>query len=194
MISYLSGNVKNINEKYFTLLTSSGVGYKVFTNIKNLLSFNENQKIEMLIHTIIKDDAIDLYGFLENNEMEMFEKLISVSSIGPKTALNILSTIDVESLAQTIENDDLNNLKIIGLGKKSLEKIKIELKGKLSHLIKNNLNKKNNTDEADARLALISLGYNEKDINNAINEIKKENDFENMKVNEIIKIILKYLK
>jgi Holliday junction DNA helicase RuvA len=205
MISYLAGTIKSPNEKYFTILTNGGVGYKIFSTIKTLLSITENENIEMKIHTVVKDDAIDLYGFRHDNEMEMFEKLITVNGVGPKGALNILSMIDIETLANNIENGDIESIKISGIGKKTLEKIRVELKGKLSHLIKNNTGK-DNSDEADARLALSSLGYNDKDISNAINEIKnkykKENTenqnseekFSKLKVNQIIKEALKELR
>jgi len=196
MISYLIGTIKNPNEKYFTLLTEGGVGYKVFSNSQSLLSVNKNQKVEIIIHTVIKDDAIDLYGFGHENELYLFEKLISVSGVGPKSALNMLSVLSVTSLANAIENNDLASLPTIsGIGKKSLEKIMIELKGKLSHLTDKNIKNKN-IEEVDARLALSSLGYNDKDISQALTQAKQDKDisFESLKVNGIIKETLKYLR
>ena len=196
MISYLIGLVKNPNEKYFTLLTESGVGYKVFSNLPNLLSLTKDQKVEMLIYTVVKDEAIDLYGFKNEDELYMFEKLISVSGVGPKSALNLLSVVSVKSLAQAIAHNDLASLPPIpGIGKKSLEKIFLELKDKLALLTKNDLPKKN-PEEADARLALSSLGYSEKDISQALGQVKKEknNSFEKLKLNELLKETLKYLR
>jgi len=204
MISYLSGNIKNLNEKSLTILTNSGIGYKVFAQINTILSLAENNSIEMLIHTVVKDDAIDLYGFLKKEELQMFEKLISVSGIGPRSALNILSVSTVSDLAQAIENQNLSSLPTVpGVGKKSLEKIGIELKGKLNHLIQGSNNK--NSEEVDATLALLSLGYNQKDISQAISLIKKQieleknkdkdkKDFADLNVNQIIKAALKELK
>jgi Holliday junction DNA helicase RuvA len=198
MISCLSGKVKNVNEKSLTILTSSGVGYSVFSTVNTLLTLTEEESVEMLIHTVVKDDAIDLYGFTNEEELLMFEKLITVSGVGPRSALNILSVSSTQNIAIAVENGDANLLSgIPGVGKKSCEKIVIELKGKLSKFIKENrdLSDKNNLlEENDARLALVSLGYSEKDINNAIKESKENKDFKKMKANEIIKDVLKYLR
>lgn len=198
MISYLSGKVKNISEKTLTILTVSGVGYSVFSPINTLFSFKINEEIEMLIHTVVKDDAIDLYGFTNEEELQMFEKLITVSGVGPRSALNILSVSSTQNIAIAVENGDANLLSgIPGVGKKSCEKIVIELKGKLAKFIKENKDqngKDNLLEENDARLALVSLGYNEKDINNAVKEAKENKDFVKMKANEIIKEVLKYLR
>ena len=198
MISYLSGKVKNISEKTLTILTVSGVGYSVFSPINTLFSFKIDDEIEMLIHTVVKDDAIDLYGFTNEGELQMFEKLITVSGVGPRSALNILSVSSTQNIAIAVENGDANLLSgIPGVGKKSCEKIVIELKGKLSKFIVENrdVNNKNNLlEENDARLALVSLGYSEKDINTAVKEAKENKDFEKMKANEIIKEVLRYLR
>jgi Holliday junction DNA helicase RuvA len=202
MISYLTGTIKNINERSLTLLTSGGVGYKIYAPLNTLLSQDINDSIELLTHTVVKDDAIDLYGFTEKDELSMFEKLITVSGVGPRSALTILSVSSIQNIAIAVENGDANLLAgIPGVGKKSCEKIVIELKGKLSGFIKNkNINNKdienNLLEENDARLALSSLGYNEKDINNAISEVKKiiGEKYENMKAGEIIRETLKNLR
>lgn len=198
MISFLSGKVKNINEKSTTILTNSGVGYLVFLPISTLFSLKENDEIEILIHTVIKDDAIDLYGFIDNDELLMFEKLITVSGVGPRSALNIMSVNSVQNIAIAVENGDANLLSgIPGVGKKSCEKIVLELKGKLAKFIKERKGVESEDvllEENDARLALISLGYSEKDINNSVKLAKQENEFSKMKANEIIKNVLKYLR
>ncbi|HPX52360.1 MAG TPA: Holliday junction branch migration protein RuvA [Candidatus Paceibacterota bacterium] len=197
MISYLIGTIQEINEKSLTLLTGSGVGYKIFSTVNILLSKNEGENMEFFIYTVVKDDAIDLYGFAEKEELQMFERLITVSGIGPRSALNILSVSNVNNVALAVENDDVSLLSgIPGLGKRSCEKIIIELKGKLSHFIKVEKVDRNLSEEKDAHLALISLGYSEKDVNNIINKIKQDNPqaFNNMQASEIIKEILKDLR
>lgn len=198
MISYIEGKIKNINEKYITILTNSGVGYKIFATLNTLLSKSENENIELLIHTIVKDDAIDLYGFENKNELNVFEKLITVSGVGPRSALTMLSVSNVQNIAFAIENGDASQLSgIPGIGKKTCEKIIIELKGKLAEFVKDSPRFNNKyIEESDARLALSSLGYNEKDINNAINNLKNEFGEEFLKLNtsEIIKNTLKSLR
>ncbi|MBP9765666.1 MAG: Holliday junction branch migration protein RuvA [Candidatus Pacebacteria bacterium] len=198
MISYLSGKIKNINEKSLTLLTQSGVGYSVFLTINTLFSLKEGEELDILIHTVVKDDAINLYGFTKEEELFMFEKLITVSGVGPRSALNILSVSSIQNIAIAVENGDANLLNgVPGVGKKSCEKIVIELKGKLSKFIKENINSTDHLhigEESDARLALISLGYSEKEVNNAIKETKENKDLSKKKANEIIKDVLKYLR
>jgi len=191
MISYLFGKIHTLNEKYATVITNSGVGYKVFLPLNILLSKNKNENIEIFIQTIVKDDSIDLYGFLEEKELFLFEKLIKVSGVGPKSAMLMLSNNSVENISKAIENEDIEKLsKTPGIGKKTCERIIIELKGKLNQFINNSMISENK-EEDDAILALVSLGYDEKNINLLLNEIKKENkDFDKLNVNEIIKLYL----
>lgn len=195
MISYLVGKIKNLNEKSLTLLTNSGVGYKVFTPLNTLLSLKIGQDLELLISTIVKDDAIDLYGFINQDELSIFEKLITVSGVGPRSALAMLSISTVSDIATAVETHDLALLtRTPGIGKKTCEKIIIELKGKLI-LFLNTEQSSTNTEENDARLALVSLGYNERDINQAINNLKNQlSDFTKLRTNEIIKRALNELR
>lgn len=199
MINYLTGKIKNLNEKYLTVLTASGVGYKVFAPINTLLSKSQEEEIELFIYTSVKEDAIDLYGFEKKEELSIFEKLITASGVGPRSALTMISLSSVESIAFAIENGDEAALSHIpGIGKKTREKIIIELKGKMSEFIKSNENSNINnfSNEKDARLALSTFGYNDKDINNAINNIKSEENikFNELSASEIIKLGLKFLR
>lgn len=197
MIGFLNGTIKDSTEKSLTLLTSSGVGYRVFSTLNTLLSKEIGENIELFIYTVVKDDAIELYGFVEKEELKMFEKLITVSGIGPRSALNILSVSNVNNIALAVENGEPSLLSgIPGLGKRSCEKIIIELRGKLSHFIKSEAVDKDISEENDAKLALISLGYNEKDVNNALKNIKQFDPqvFNNMQASEIIRELLKDLR
>lgn len=197
MISYLIGKIQNSNEKYLTLLTNTGVGYKVHTPINTLLSKSVGTELELLISTIVKDDSIDLYGFEAEPELLIFEKLITVSGVGPRSALTMLSTSTYTDIALAIENNDVAFLsKTPGIGKKTCEKIIIELKGKLSKFINENGKENNFESESDARLALNSLGYNDKDIQLSIQDLKTriKDDFYNLSTGEIIKEVLKGLK
>lgn len=197
MIGYLTGKIKDLDEKTLTLLTSSGVGYRVFTTLNTLLSKEKEEDLEIFVFTSVKDSAIDLYGFEKKEELQMFEKLITVSGIGPRTALNILSVSSVGNIALAVENGEPALLSgIPGLGKRSCEKIIIELKGKLANFVKGNLVDKDLEEENDAKLALVSLGYSEKDVNNTIKELKEKDSqiFNNMEAGEIIKEVLKGLR
>lgn len=197
MIGYLVGVIKNIDEKSLTILTNSGVGYKVFSTVDILLSKDLGENIELFVHTVVKDDAIDLFGFAEAVDIKVFEKLITVSGIGPRSALNILSVLGASDVAFAVENENAEALSNIpGLGKKGREKIVLELKGKLADYIDKDKNNTTYGEESDAKLALVSLGYHEKDINEILNNIKKDNkeEFEKKEANEIIKEVLKYLR
>ncbi len=197
MIGYLVGVIKNIDEKSLTILTNSGVGYKVFSTVDILLSEDLGENIELFVHTVVKDDAIDLFGFAEAVDIKVFEKLITVSGIGPRSALNILSVLGASDIAFAVENENAEALSNIpGLGKKGREKIVLELKGKLADYIDKDKNNTTYGEESDAKLALVSLGYHEKDINEILNNIKKDNkeEFEKKEANEIIKEVLKYLR
>lgn len=199
MISFLTGKIQDLDEKSMTVLTASGVGYKVSAILNLLLFKTPGEEIELLIHTVVKDDSITLYGFLKKEELSLFEKLITVSGVGPRSALAMLSVLNVENIVLAIESGNPQSLsKVPGIGKRTCEKIIIELKGKLTSFTLNSTGStnQNTTHENDARLALASLGYNEKDINEVINSLKKEmgEDFFVLETNKIITETLKYLR
>jgi holliday junction DNA helicase RuvA len=164
MIGYLSGTVINIRGDHLTLLIS-GVGYKVLAPLSLLVSTQENKTLSLHIHTHVREDQLSLFGFQDESELFVFEKLISVSGIGPKSALSMISTNPPSSLAQAIESGDVATLsRTPGVGKRTAEKIIIELKGKLSHLASGEENK----ELEEVRLALEALGYSSKEINDTL--------------------------
>src|SRR3989344_9055671 len=106
MISYLEGKILNKNEKFF-VVDVSGVGYKVFSHSGILEKIPENsQNVKIWTHLHVKEDTMDLYGFLNKEELEFFEILISISGIGPRSALGILEVAPVSSLKQAIVSED----------------------------------------------------------------------------------------
>ena len=167
MIGFLSGTVLQTKENTL-ILNVSGVGYKVLCPLPLILSLSKDDSLSLYIHTHVREDQITLFGFRDENDLFLFEKLTSVSGIGPKSALSMLS---VHSIASAVENGDAGSLSSTpGIGKKTAEKIIIELKGKLSHLV--------GASESDAlfevRLALEALGYSAKEIREAVKDIKTE--------------------
>lgn len=171
MIGFLTGTVFDVNADHLILLTG-GVGYKVLTPLSLLVTVGKEDTLSLYIHTHVREDQLTLYGFLSESELFTFEKLISVSGIGPKSALSMLSTNAPSSLAFAIENGDAETLSHTpGVGKKTAEKIILELKGKLSHLISGTENK----ELEEVRLALEALGYSSKEIHNALKKIDTEN-------------------
>lgn len=131
MIRYLQGKVLDIRAKECTVLTPSGVGYRIFIAGELLSHLEKGKPIEIHTVMIVKENEMSLYGFYEETTQGLFEKLISVSGIGPKTALQMVSTPPSQFM-RAIEEGDIGFLtKIPGLGKKTAERLIIELRGKI---------------------------------------------------------------
>jgi holliday junction DNA helicase RuvA len=132
MIGFLSGNIleKNASE---VVVDVGGVGYRVFVSMLALSSLPElGQKVSLRIRTIVREDALDLYGFVTRSEEELFLLLTSVSHVGPKMALGVLSGLEVPDLVAAISKPDVAKLtRIHGVGKKTAERLVLELKDKM---------------------------------------------------------------
>ena len=164
MIAYLSGSVKFVFESY-CILDVNGVGYKVFADT-NALTVGD--PAEFFIHTAVRDDAINLYGFKNRDEFELFELLINVSGFGAKSALAVVSKISPADLADAVARQDLKALtNIPGVGKKSAERIILELKDKMKGL--QITSEPSNAAIFDAIEALEALGYSDSEISSVIN-------------------------
>lgn len=186
MIGFLTGTVHSTDSSSL-IIDVHGVGYKVLAPLPILVSVSEGTPISLFIHTHVREDHIVLYGFRDKNDLFLFEKLTSVSGIGPKSALAMLSVHSPSSLADAIERSDAEALSHTpGVGKKTAEKIILELKGKLSHLI----GKEMNDTTLEVRLALEALGYSAKEIHEAL----KGMDTENKSTSTIIKEALHQLQ
>lgn len=167
MIGYLSGTVENVSEKDMILLVG-GVGYKVLTPLPVLLAHKKNSPVSLFIHTHVREDQLALYGFEDDKELELFERLLNVSGIGPKSALAMLSVHSPASIAEAVERGDGTLLAHTpGVGKKTAEKIILELRGKLSHL--QDASKPDSFFEV--RLALEALGYSPKEVHAVLQKL-----------------------
>src|SRR3989338_6628286 len=132
MIGSIKGKIILKTEK-FLIVETGGVGYKISVSVDTLSKIKKsNDEILLWIHTHVREDILDLYGFLDRQELEFFEMLINVSGIGPKGALAILGIASIETLKKAIGTSDTSYLtKISGIGKKTAEKIIIELRDKV---------------------------------------------------------------
>lgn len=132
MIAALNGRVleKNLND---AVIDVNGVGYRVFLSLLTLARLpDEGQPAKVRIRTVVREDALDLFGFLSRQEEEMFLLLTSVSHVGPKLALNVMSGLEVNDLAQAIGRGEIGRLtKIHGVGKKTAERLVLELREKV---------------------------------------------------------------
>ncbi|MHA3054168.1 Holliday junction branch migration protein RuvA [Acinetobacter sp. ANC 4633] len=183
MIGCLIGEIISIETAPSVLLNVNGVGYEIDTPLSTFCQLQKGQKVTLWTHLVVREDAQQLYGFLDTQEKSIFKTLLKVNGVGPKMALGILSTLSVELLIQTIEHDDVNTLvKVPGVGKKTAERLLIELrdrvKGLSGHLTQNHPNStlqlSGNSAVAEAEAALQSLGYKPAEAQKAIALVKDQ--------------------
>ncbi len=191
MISHLTGTIlfSGVN---FVVLEVGGVGYKVFVSPDTLLGLKKNtgEEIALWTHQAVRENSLDLYGFLEYEELEFFELLITISGIGPKSALGILAVAPLDTLHSAISSGDTSHLtKVSGVGKKIAEKIVIELRDKIGAIEQSEESAEIRKSDIDVLEALQALGYSQKE---AVEAMKKIND-DTKSVNEKIKEALKIL-
>jgi len=187
MISYLEGKILDKNEKFF-VVDVSGVGYRIFSHSGILEKIPENgQNVKIWTHLYVREDAMDLYGFLNKEELEFFENLISISGIGPRSALGILEVASVSSLKQAIVSEDETFFtKVSGIGRKTAQRLILELKSKLAKTVV--LEKGGSFKEmGDAFEALVALGYRQSDVRRVLNELPKDMKSAEAKVKEVLK-------
>lgn len=169
MIGLLRGNIQRKSDQ-FLLLDVNGVGYKVFTT-EHVLQNHENfAEIELNIHTHVTEQDISLYGFESEEELAMFEMLISVSGVGPKSGIAILKT-SYEDVQKAILTEDLHMLQSFpGIGRKTAERIIVDLKSKIADLgVEVQFTKKGEVPD-ELISALTQLGFTQQE---AIQKLKK---------------------
>jgi Holliday junction DNA helicase RuvA len=164
MISQITGKLISLNEG-FVIIELSGLGLKVNMSTSAIRNFKLNEIISLVTHMHVREDALDLFGFINESGKKLFLMLISISGIGPKLGMTILSGIEPEKLKNCIIAGDVKTLtSISGVGAKTAKRIIIELKDKFSKVDDENLGF---NDEKDSEIsnnilnALISLGYSE---------------------------------
>ena len=172
MIAYIKGKVSQKLGKSVVLLTG-GVGYEVFLSLKNLETVKVDEEHEFFIHSYIKEDAFTLYGFSSLDELDFFKKLITVSGVGPKSALNVLALANVDELKRAITSGDSSMLQqVSGIGKKTAERLVVELKEKF---IVDLSEAAIDTDDAKQVVeALVSLGYKVAEAQEIVKQLPKE--------------------
>lgn len=194
MLAYIRGSLE-IKTNDYIVIDVGGLGYKVNMSKKALENVgNIGDKIKVYTYYRVREDDISIFGFNTNEELRMFELLLSVSGIGAKVALTILSNIEIAEFALAVITDDVNKIvKIPGIGKKSAQRIILELKDKIKaqqleesegeEETKQSRQEKNNEAEEEAIAALQILGYSKKDIEKAFEKLANRN----VSVEELIK-------
>jgi holliday junction DNA helicase RuvA len=159
MFGYIKGSVLRVTQKE-VFINTGAIGYRIVTSNMNTSSLQVGNDVSFWIYTAVRENSIELFGFSSPEELDMFEQLITVSGVGPRSAMNVLSTAGVDILRQAIGQKDTAYLtKISGIGKKIAEKIIIELHGKIS----GDTGVAINGAHIDAFEALRGLGYSEQD-------------------------------
>ncbi len=171
MIGYLSGKIISSKPTRITL-DINGVGYVVNISINTFEKISEKSSASLFIYTSVKEDSISLFGFYSESEKEIFELLISVNGIGPKLALGVLSGIQVDELKQAIISGDISRIvSIQGIGRKTAERLVLELKSKVYSVAKDDKEKVPYSFKNEAIAALITLGYSSKQAEKSIKEV-----------------------
>ncbi len=190
MIGRIHGRLLEKNPPQI-LVDVNGIGYEIYVPMSTLYNLPEiGEEVTLFTHFSVREDAQLLYGFFSKNERALFRLLVRISGIGPKIALSILSGISPQMLSQAVSEQESGLLtRIPGIGKKTAERIVLELKGKLNETfgIENTISPSNST-KADITSALISLGYSEREALQAVKELAAD-----ISVNDGIREALKRL-
>lgn len=174
MIAYIEGHVSLIESSYAVVLVN-GIGYHLILNKTDLDSLSLGEKINFFVHTNVREDAIDLYGFRQREQKQIFQLLISVSGVGPKLALAILSTLSTPELINALIEKNIAVLSgISGIGKKTAERLILELKEKIQKLNLASLSLPSAIDHSsltNLHQALKGLGYSKDQCEKALAKI-----------------------
>jgi len=161
MIAHLTGTILDTHDDS-VILHANGVGYRVYVSPTTLANLRVQMDAELWIHTAVREDTLDLYGFENKDQLAFFEKLIGVSGIGPKSALDIISLAPTEKIVAAITEEDTDYLtEVSGVGTKTAQKVVLELKNDLQdiHADASATTKESRHAENEAIEALKSLGY-----------------------------------
>ncbi len=186
MYGYIIGRVTKITPK-FIIQENNGIGYIII--VPNPYNFKLNEDYKIYTYQYVREDQNDLYGFLSDEEKELFLKLISVSGIGPKSALSILASGSVSEVVKAIEaRNDAYLRKFPGIGTKASQQIILDLKGKISFKEELVSDGSSTSKLSDVEEALMALGYGKKELTKVLSKLDC-----NKEVGDLIKDALKLL-
>lgn len=191
MYAFFKGKVEEI-EKDRVVIEVNNIGYEINMPESDLFTLDINQEIKIYTYLHVREDDMRLFGFKNKESLEFFKKLITVSGVGPKVALGIISKVDTESLCVAIATENVDALKSVpGIGPKMAQKIILELKDKVLKEQTDKINIKvketNNKNVEEAMTALEVLGYTHKQIKEVIGKLDIDDD----SVETIIRKVLK---
>lgn len=193
MIRYLRGTVLKKSQSSAVLLVG-GVGLEASCPASTLAQLSEGQEVTLHTKLVVREDDLSLFGFADERSLELFELLLTVSGVGPRVALNLLSSQTPALLARALTEGDLRLLTAAqGVGKKLAERIALELRGKVpAHLMGEGGAIVRSTHTQEAELALVTLGFRESQVRSVVAEIAQKNP--EAGTQELIKLALKALR
>ncbi len=188
MYNFFKGKVVEILTDKI-VLENNNIGYEIFLSERDIRSIYDKEEVKVYTYFNVREDAMLLYGFMDKEDKNTFIQLLNVSKVGTKTALSILNKLSSSEITLALENSDVNTIsKCPGVGKKTAERIILELKGKL--VVSSDIINIQNTDMNDAYEAMIGLGFDETSIKKIF---KKIDNIDKLSTEEIIKLGLKEL-
>lgn len=208
MIAILTGEICHLSAPTACVMTSGGVGYEVEMSIPDFCTLTPGQSVTLFTHLAVREDAHQLFGFVRSEERAVFRKLIKITGVGAKMALAILSTLSTDQLKQAIDYDDDTALtRVAGIGKKTAQRLIIELKGKLDDIGSSTIAEPSNPQTPttsptstnpmhiifEVESALLSLGYKEKEAQSAIKTAKQSLSDDELTTSKLLKASLKAL-
>ena len=200
MYEYIKGKYIGINKDY-VIIENNGIGYKIFTSGATMAEMPKiAEEVQLYLEQIVREDFIGLYGFKDREELEMFKLLISISGVGAKAALSLLSISRINNLKYAIiMEDDKHLCRAPGLGKKTAGRIILELKDKIkTDEVTEGVDiqegfedivPSNNNAIGEALGALLALGYSEKEAENALKKVKRQESVENI-IKECLRVLM----
>lgn len=185
MIGQIEGEVRKVSGG-FAIISASGVGYKVSGTRETLATLKTGSMALLWTHLAVREDALDLYGFSSEEELQFFELLLTVSGIGPKSALGILDIAAVETLRSAIAGENAAYLiNVSGIGKKTAEKIVLELKdkvGKSTELLPL-------SSDGEALEAMRALGYSAQEARDALKKVPEDVETSSERLRQALRIV-----
>lgn len=191
MISLLVGEVIGNQDGEIEILTTGGVGYKVFASLIAQKEWRVGKSVRVMTYLSVRENSQDLFGFVDQTEKTLFVRLLDVNGVGPKTALHILSLGSASEISTAINRGDVDYLtKVSGIGKKTAERIVVELKNKMTSIDTGHLGGEDNQAVGDAVDGLVAMGYTVQQAR----EVVKKIDVNNKTSEQILRLALQMIR